>query len=108
MIAEKRKIYRDLIKESDGWGLCNFCRYAEWCGSCCDADLDCIHPLSDKSPDCWDVWQGDDCWRFRPRCSFQEIGVMVGIRLEGNNPHHSKTYGEIIAIIPSENDLKYI
>ena len=111
MKKEKRQVYRDLINMIPaGYGLCNFCKFAEFIGnSCCDGDLECKHPLDcingegiGQEP--WDVWAGEDCWAFRPNISLQELGEIVSIVFTGNNAHLSKTYGGYIAIIPSEQD----
>jgi hypothetical protein len=107
----KREPYRELAKLV-GLGLCNFCKFADWDGSsCCDPELECTHPLDVvNGGDAWeaphDVWQGSDCWGFRPNVDLQTAGVIVGIMLEGNMPHKSKRYGEYIAIIPSDNDKR--
>lgn len=104
----QRQPYLELANIVD-LGLCNFCKYAEWSGgSCCESDLDCHHSLADmwRFPEPDDVWQGGDCWGFRPGRSLQQVGVVVGIMLEGNIPHKSKRYGEYVAIIPSENDKR--
>lgn len=108
MNKEQRQPYRELIDLiPGGYGLCNFCQYAEWEGwSYCEASLDCKHPLTDVIGfvDPEDAWSGSDCWGFRPSETLQEIGVAVGIMLEGNMAHKSQRYGGYIAIIPSERD----
>ena len=110
MKREQRQPYLDLINMMPGgYGLCHFCRYAEWSGcSCCDADLDCKHGLAGdwKFPEPDNVWQGGDCWGFRPSETLQEIGVAVSIMLAGYNAHKSFSQGEYIAIKPSINDAK--
>lgn len=109
MKYEQRQAYRNIIELMPaGYGLCNFCKYAVWSGeSYCEGALeDCDHPLSDRFnfPDPGEVWGGCDCWAFRPKETLQEMGIALGIMLEGNNPHYSNTHGGIIAIIPSAND----
>lgn len=112
MNKEQRQPYRDLIDLMPrGYGLCNFCKFAQWeGGSCCDADLECTHPLDvingngidEEHP--YNVWSGDDCWGFRPSESLQQIGVALSIMLDGNMAHKSQRFGGYIAIIPSERD----
>jgi len=108
MKKNQRQPYLELIDMIPaGYGLCNFCKFAEWDGwSCCDASLNCTHSLSERYGfvDPGDAWQGCDCWGFRPKEKLQQIGVAVSIMLFGNNAHKSKSYGEYIAIIPSNND----
>ena len=95
----------------EGWGLCNWCRFAEWSGDCCAAELECQHPLEVINGKDWrteehpnNVWgDGADCWGFRPKCSLQEMGVVVGIRASGYMARKNK-YGEWVAIIPSQRD----
>ena len=106
-----RKAYLDLIGLTNGRGLCNACRFAEWSGSVCsEMDLICKHPLpaingsglNEDHP--YDVWgEGADCWGFRPAQTLQEVGEWVGIILEGNMPDRDKK-GRLVAIVPSEND----
>ena len=109
-----RQPYLDLTRLVSGYGLCIFCRYAEWNGCYCDdIELHCQHPLpvingsmDEEHP--YDVWSGDsDCWGFRPDRSLQRGGVYIGILLEGNIPHYSESNGgELVAIIPSKRDLE--
>lgn len=102
---------------SEGWGLCNWCKYAEWSGwSCCEGELECKHPLdviNDGRYPHYDhpneVWgEGADCWGFKPLYSLQECGVIASIRAKGQIVHKSKRYGEWIGIIPSERDKEYM
>lgn len=92
-----------------GFGLCNFCKYADWQGSsCCDSELYCEHPLHVLSEDeniVINAWDGSDCWGFRNTKTLQEIGVDVGIRLEGNFPYTNRK-GETVAILPTEEDKR--
>jgi hypothetical protein len=113
MNKEKRQPYRDLINIIPvGYGLCNFCKFAEWDGGdCCSMDLTCTHPLpiingyiNEEHP--YDVWQGADCWGFRPNITLQQLGIIVSITLDKKNAHWSKSQKEYIAIIPSENDKR--
>ena len=81
MKKEQRQIYLDLTRLTCGYGLCNFCKHAEWSGySCCEADLNCTHPLyyrfDGKSILSFDhaseVWGEDkDCWGFSPSRSVE-------------------------------------
>lgn len=108
MNKEQRLIYRDVINVSD-YGLCNFCKYAAWSGySCCEADLSCEHPVNSRYelvlPS--DPWSGGDCWMFRPDRPLADIAAYCSIAAEGNRPHRNRK-GELVAIIPSENDKKY-
>jgi hypothetical protein len=96
----------------DGYGLCCFCKYAEWSGySPCDSSLDCKHPLNvingllDDGDHSNAVWgDGADCWGFRPKYSLEYIGKFASIRAEGNVPHWSNKFKELVAIIPSARD----
>ena len=114
MNKELRKSYLELINMMPaGYGLCNFCKFADWTdigGSCCEADLDCTHPLIMKEeygfPEPMDVWQGSDCWCFRTKTKLQQIGVIVSILLAGYNAHYSKSQKEYIALIPSKKDIE--
>jgi hypothetical protein len=110
MKGKLRRVYLDLLGMMPcAYGLCNICKYADWSGySCCEAELDCQHPLEVISDDdhAFDTWSGGDCWGFRPTKSLQQIGVAVSIMVDGNNAHWSKSKGEYIAIKPSENDIK--
>ena len=105
MKKEKRQDYRNLISASDvGFGLCNFCKFAEWeGGSCCDSDIKCTHQLQIINEVAGDVWEGSDCWAYRPDRTFSEIAEVVGIYLQGCYSHKNKN-GELVAIIPSESD----
>jgi hypothetical protein len=113
MKKEQRQPYIDLIHMFyNGYGLCNFCKFADWIdngGSCCEADLDCTHPVIKKEnyglPEPIEVWQGADCWCFLPKESLQQIGVAVSITYDGYNAHKSKSKGEYIAIKPSKKDI---
>ena len=113
MKREQRKPYLYLANFPDeGYGLCNFCKFAEWDGySDCDCSLECHHPLDSLSGYFDDgdhanaVWgEGADCWGFRPKYTLQHMGVHASIRASGNIPHQSATYKELIAIIPSKRD----
>lgn len=90
MNKEKREPYRALttvmLPEFSTASLCAFCRYAEWIGSCEEADLDCKHPLGWLERwEPFDVWEGhgSDCWAFRPEVDIDEAADMVGIWLNG-------------------------
>jgi len=84
MKKEQRAIYKTLIDlPRDGYGLCNICRYAEWSGSCDCADLDCHCGIESVEEYADDVWQGDDCWAFRPAYTLEDTVDMVGIFLQG-------------------------
>jgi hypothetical protein len=65
----------------------------------------------DKYSTAWEdhaslVWQGADCWGFRPNITLQQLGIIVSIISDGNNAHWSKSKKEYIAIIPSANNKK--
>lgn len=111
MKGKLRQVWREIIAMMPaGYGLCNFCRFASWYGSCCDAELECEHPLSCINGDGigqeqGDVWSGADCWAFRPNLSLQELGEIASITLAGYNAHKSKA--GYIGIIPSENDKEH-
>lgn len=77
----EREIYQILANEVD-FNLCAFCKYAEFSGSCCEADIDCAHPLVDKS---WGFEKQveranelGDCWGFRPRHKIDFIADIIG------------------------------
>lgn len=116
MNKEKRQPYHELINMMPcGYGLCNFCKFADWediGGSCCEADLNCTHPVIMKEkygfPEPCDVWAGDDCWCFRPlkKATLQNLGIIVWIMYQGYNAHWSKSKQEYIAIKPSKNDIE--
>lgn len=98
MKKAQREIYLILARESlpepfDGeLGLCNLCQWAEWTGSCCgdDGDLICHHPLWEISEYSDDVWQGGDCWAFRPEYNLEDTADMVGMFLQGYYPDMSE------------------
>jgi len=97
----------------EGYGLCCFCKYADWEGwSECEASLECKHPLEairDDDEHSNAVWgEGADCWGFRPKYNLQYIGKFASIRAEGNIPHWSNTYKELVAIIPSGREGRWI
>ena len=86
----QRDIYQKLIDlPSDGFGLCNICRYAVWNGDCEDADLECHCGIWEVEESADDVWQGNDCWVFRPRWLLEDIADMVGIFLRKEHPDMS-------------------
>lgn len=93
----EREIFLTLISlPKEGYGLCNICRYAEWSGySCCDCDLDCHCGIEHVEEDAGDIWQGDDCWAFRPKWSLEDTVDMVGIYLQGETPDMSKCHAHI-------------
>ena len=87
MKKEQRSIYKTLIDLPDeGYGLCNICRYALWEGDCDSADLECHCGIEGVEEDADDVWQGSDCWAFRPRYLLDDTVDMVGILLQGDIP----------------------
>jgi hypothetical protein len=106
MNRELRDSYR-IVARIGGMGLCNFCKFASWSGSCCDSELECEHPLlavSGKENDNDNVWGGGgDCWGFRPNKSLEECGIQASIYHDKNIPHLNRK-GEIVAIIPNEDD----
>lgn len=102
MNKEQRKPYHELITLTP-YGLCNICKFAKFYGSCDYCELECHHPLDvingfdDDAQHVNDTWAGGDCWAFRPRISLQQVGVMVGINLEGG--HFGEQDGEIVRLI---------
>jgi hypothetical protein len=103
MKYEKREPYLFLARISD-LGLCNFCKYGDFEGSWCDADLNCEHPLpiiSDNEPG--EVWGGNDCWGFKPQHNLQVCGVIASIAMQGMMPYYSR--GEYIGVIPKKEVL---
>lgn len=97
MKKAQREIYLILANETlpkpfDGeLGLCNLCQFAEWSGYFCgDSDLTCHHPIWCISENAWDIWQGCDCWAFRPQYNLEDTVDMVGVFLQGHYPDMSK------------------
>lgn len=64
--------------------LCLWCRLAEWSGGCEDARLDCRHGIEIVAERHEDVWQGDDCWGFRPNVAREDAVDACGIMLTGH------------------------
>lgn len=88
MKGVQRNALSNLLHEAD-LGLCHFCKYAEWSGgSPCsgDCDLECCHKIDKIADNSWNVWQGDDCWAFRPSMANDVITDIVGILL--HYPNH--------------------
>ena len=93
MKYEKRAIYKTLIEiPKDGYGLCNICKYGLFSGDCEDGDIDCHCGIESVEENADDVWQGNDCFAFRPRYSLDDITDMVGIFLQGGIPDMSKCH----------------
>jgi len=64
--------------------LCMFCRYTGWDGwSPCDSYLICKHALEAVEKRSDDVWQGADCWGFKPDISWDMAVEWTGQRLQG-------------------------
>lgn len=83
MKKAEREVYRILTKEV-GACLCTFCKYSRFSGMCDDAEIECQHPLVDKTiytPFEETTWPGEDCWGFRPNHPVSEIADVVGIIL---------------------------
>ena len=104
MIKEGREPYLVLAGIVPGIGLCVYCRYAEWEGSFCEAELMCAYPLpvinggEDDGEHCRNVWGGgDDCWGFPPRHDLQTCGIIVSIYAEGLMPHFGR--GKWVGVI---------
>lgn len=116
MNKEQRAPYLFLANfPREGWGLCNWCKFAEWDGySCCESMLICKHPLdviNDGRYPHYDhpneVWgEGADCWGFRPTATLQEMGEVASIRAQGYFAHKNKN-GIWRAIAPSEDDKEF-
>ncbi len=91
MKKEQREIYNKLLGLlTPGYGLCNICRFALWEGACETADLTCLCGIENIEENADDVWQGSDCWAFRPLWSLEDIADMVGLRLQRKHPDMSK------------------
>lgn len=95
MNSEQRLVLQKLVNLPNKYvsGLCCWCRYALWSGSCDDAELECEHPLpviSDCDCHSWDVWQGGDCWGFRPRYKYNDIVDAMGLVIQGEYPDMGK------------------
>lgn len=72
--------------------LCHFCRYAEWTGwSWCDdsAELICNCGIYDIEENCYDHWEGGDCWAFRPEYIHEDCVDAVGLLIDGWIPDWS-------------------
>ncbi len=83
MNKTQREIYQVLANEV-GFILCGFCKYAVSIGTCCNGDIDCKHPLIDKTNFENEVNRAmnlGDCWGFRPRYPISFIANIVGIIL---------------------------
>ncbi len=84
MRKEQREIYQVLANEVD-FPLCSFCKYAEGYGSCCDGDLECRHPLLEKSfafeEESERAMNLGDCWGFRPSHPIPFCADIIGILL---------------------------
>lgn len=76
--------YLALAKVVPGYGLCTFCRFAEWIVEYCGAEaaLDCKHPLWRVNERSYDVWEGGDCWGFRPLFTLAGAADAMGILLQ--------------------------
>ena len=91
MNKAQRDIYRELIAlPPGGYGLCNVCRFAEWKGDCECADLTCHCGIEKVEEQAEDIWQGGDCWAFRPAWSLEDTADLVGIFLQGAVPDMSR------------------
>ena len=71
-----------------GWPcLCVWCKYVEWQGCCCSESWpECHHPLQavqDLSDNNSNIWEGADCWGFRPKYRREDCVDVVGIWLQG-------------------------
>ena len=81
----------DLPQPFDGHiSLCHFCKYAEWYGDCYLSELDCHHGLEVVVERCYEVWEGGDCWGFRPKYSREVAVDIVGLYLTGYSPDFGK------------------
>ena len=81
---ELTEIILPLIRESTediiycNWcSLCHFCRYAQWEGYCKESYPVCQHPLAERYE--FDAFEGDGnpCWGFRPKVSWDTACRMV-------------------------------
>ena len=84
MKEAQREIYLVLANEI-GWSLCNFCKYVQVNGSCGDSEIECEHPLFDKSDgfenmaiNAMDGYGGGDCWAFRSSHPVSFLTDIVG------------------------------
>lgn len=85
MRGEQRQALYNLLQEAD-LSLCHMCKFAEWTGSPCDhCDVECFHKIDKIAENAWNVWQGDDCWAFRPWLPLDEITDIVGVLLQYSN-----------------------
>ena len=69
--------------ETSPTSLCHFCRYASWCGSCEDTELDCNHPINTISENPYDTWEGVDCWGFANGWPWDIVVEYVSQRMQG-------------------------
>ena len=85
-----------LPKPFDGYmGLCHFCKYAKWTGECLEAELECMQPLwkISEGEHPIDVWNGSDCWGFRPKYDLDASADVVGVYLQGQHPDYESIRG---------------
>ena len=84
MQKAQREIYQVLANEVD-FTLCSFCKYAQGYGYCCECDIECKHPLIDKSlafeEESDRAMEMGDCWGFRPVHPVSLCADIVGIML---------------------------
>lgn len=92
MKKEQRAIWQQLanIPNERTSGLCSWCKFSKWSGSACcdDVDMKYTHPIDKIAEHAWDVWGGDDCWAFRPLCTFESFVDAVGLCLQGIQPDY--------------------
>ncbi|MDD5547042.1 MAG: hypothetical protein PHO67_07830 [Candidatus Omnitrophica bacterium] len=68
--------------------LCNWCKFVQWEGCSCDESWpECHHPLIEafKGFHTEDVWDGADCWGFRPMYKQSDCVDVVGLWLQGKH-----------------------
>ena len=71
--------------------LCHFCKYASWSGSpCSDSSLDCGHKLDKIAENAFEIWEGSDCWGFRPDLSWGDAVQYTSQRMIGEWPHYPR------------------
>ena len=96
ILRATRGAYLDLLGLTDGYGLCNFCKFSDFEGDCDASYLNCKHPLPVINGDIDEehtsnVWGSHhDCWGFRPSTPLREVGEFVGICLEGKSPVYNQ------------------
>jgi hypothetical protein len=94
MKREQREKFYELAKVGTPLGftgLCNFCHYARFEGTCKDSELYCECFNEKVRDNSWDIWAGDqDCWAFRPSWPWEQTVMILQAYLLGYVPDTSE------------------